>query len=85
MTLPLTLPGVIAGCLLVFIPAMGEFVIPALVGGADTLMIGRVVFEEFFFNRDWPVAATVAVLLLAILVGPIALFQRYERESEGAP
>ena len=85
VTLPLSLPGVIGGCLLVFIPAMGEFVIPALVGGADTLMIGRVVFEEFFFNRDWPVAATVAVLLLAILVGPIVLFQRYERESEGAP
>jgi putrescine transport system permease protein len=84
VTLPLSMPGVIAGCLLVFIPAMGEFVIPALLGGADTLMIGRVVFEEFFFNRDWPIAATVAVLLLALLVGPIALFQRYERAEDAS-
>lgn len=83
VTLPLSTPGVVAGCLLVFIPAMGEFVIPALLGGADTLMIGRVVFEEFFFNRDWPVSATVAVLLLILLVGPIALLQRYERSEGG--
>jgi putrescine transport system permease protein len=81
VTLPLSLPGVVAGCLLVFIPAMGEFVIPALLGGADTLMIGRVVYDEFFLNRDWPVAATVAVLLLAILVGPILLFQRTESQG----
>jgi len=81
VTLPLALPGTIAGCLLVFIPAMGEFVIPALLGGADTLMIGRVVYEEFFFNRDWPVAATVAVLLLLLLVGPIVLLQRYQEED----
>jgi putrescine transport system permease protein len=84
VTLPLSMPGVIAGCLLVFIPAMGEFVIPALLGGPDTLMIGRVVYEEFFFNRDWTVAAAVAVVLLALLVGPIAIFQRYERESGAA-
>jgi putrescine transport system permease protein len=83
VTLPLSLPGVIAGCLLVFIPAMGEFVIPALLGGPGSLMIGRVVYEEFFFNRDWTVAAAIAVLLLLLLVAPIALFQRYERESEG--
>ncbi len=83
ITLPLSMPGVVAGCLLVFIPAMGEFVIPALLGGADTLMIGRVVFEEFFFNRDWPVSAAVAIVLLALLVGPIALLQRYERSEEG--
>jgi putrescine transport system permease protein len=83
VTLPLSMPGIVAGCLLVFIPAMGEYVIPALLGGADTLMIGRVVFEEFFFNRDWPVAATVAVLLLAILVGPMALLQRSERSEGG--
>jgi ABC-type spermidine/putrescine transport system permease subunit I len=81
VTLPLSLPGVVAGCLLVFIPAMGEFVIPALLGGADTLMIGRVVYDEFFLNRDWPVAATVAVLLIAILVGPILLFQRTESQG----
>jgi len=85
VTLPLSLPGVVAGCLLVFIPAMGEFVIPALLGGADTLMIGRVVYDEFFLNRDWPVAATVAVLLLAILVGPILLFQRAESRGGAAP
>jgi putrescine transport system permease protein len=84
VTLPLSMPGVIAGCLLVFIPAMGEFVIPALLGGPDTLMIGRVVYEEFFFNRDWTVAAAVAVVLLALLVGPMVIFQRYERESGGA-
>jgi putrescine transport system permease protein len=82
VTLPLSMPGVIAGCLLVFIPAIGEFVIPALLGGDDTLMIGRVVYDEFFLNRDWPVAATVAVLLLLILVVPIAIFQRYEAQQE---
>ena len=84
VTVPLSMAGIIAGCLLVFIPAMGEFVIPALLGGPDTLMIGRVVYEEFFFNRDWTVAAAVAVLLLAILLVPIAIFQRYESQSEGA-
>jgi putrescine transport system permease protein len=82
VTLPLSLPGVIAGCLLVFIPAIGEFVIPALLGGDDTLMIGRVVYDEFFLNRDWPVASTVAVLLLLLLLVPIAIFQRYESEGE---
>jgi putrescine transport system permease protein len=82
VTLPLSLPGVIAGCLLVFIPAIGEFVIPALLGGDDTLMIGRVVYDEFFLNRDWPVASTVAVLLLLLLLVPIAIFQRYEGQEE---
>jgi putrescine transport system permease protein len=84
VTLPLSLPGVIAGCLLVFIPAIGEFVIPALLGGDDTLMIGRVVYDEFFLNRDWPVASAVAVLLLLLLLVPIAIFQRYEARSEAA-
>jgi len=83
VTLPLSLPGVVAGCLLVLIPAMGEFVIPALLGGSDSLMIGRVVYDEFFLNRDWPVAAAVAVLLLLLLVGPIALFQRTQAREEG--
>ncbi|MCC7411937.1 MAG: ABC transporter permease subunit [Gammaproteobacteria bacterium] len=75
VTLPLSLPGIVAGCLLVFIPAMGEFVIPVLLGGPDSLMIGRVLYDEFFVNRDWPLAAAAAVVLLAILVAPIVLFQ----------
>jgi putrescine transport system permease protein len=83
VTLPLSIPGVMAGCLLVFIPAMGEYVIPALLGGEDTLMIGRVVYDEFFLNRDWPVAATVAVLLLGLLVVPMALFQRTQGDEDG--
>jgi len=82
ITLPLSVPGIIAGCLLVFIPAMGEFVIPALLAGPDTLMIGRVLFDEFYFNRDWPVAAAVAVVLLLLLVVPIMLFQRFQLREE---
>ena len=78
VTLPLAMPGIIAGCLLVFIPALGEFVIPALVGGMDTLMIGRTLYDEFFFNRDWPLASAVAVILLFILILPIMLFQRFQ-------
>ncbi|MDF1856337.1 ABC transporter permease subunit [Pseudooceanicola sp.] len=86
ITLPLSKNGVIAGCFLVFIPAVGEFVIPSLLGGSRTLMIGKVLWEEFFSNRDWPVASAVAVVLLLILVIPIVLFQRQEqkqREAEG--
>ena len=75
--LPLTLPGVIAGCLLVFIPAVGEFVIPALLGGPDQLMMGKVLWTEFFRNRDWPVAASIAILLLAIVTLPI-IYARYQ-------
>ena len=75
--LPLTLPGVIAGSLLVFIPAVGEFVIPALLGGPDQLMMGKVLWTEFFRNRDWPVAAAIAMLLLAILTVPI-IYARYQ-------
>jgi len=75
VTLPLSLPGVIAGALLVFIPAVGEFVIPDLMGGPDTLMIGRVLWNEFFTNRDWPLASAVAIVLLIVLVAPIMLFQ----------
>ena len=78
VTLPLSMPGVFAGCLLVFIPATGEFVIPALLGGPDTLMIGRVLFDEFFVNRDWPVASSVAIILLILLVAPIMAFQHHE-------
>lgn len=76
VTVRLSLPGVIAGCLLVFIPATGEFVIPSLLGGSETLMIGQTLWNEFFTNRDWPIASAVAVLLVLILVVPMALFQR---------
>ncbi len=81
VTLPLSKPGLIAGCLLVFIPAIGEFVIPALLGGSDTLMIGRVLWDEFFVSRDWPVASAVSVVLLLILILPIVWFQRTETRS----
>ncbi|MEZ5924334.1 MAG: ABC transporter permease subunit [Hyphomicrobiaceae bacterium] len=83
ITFPLSLPGVIAGCFLVFIPAVGEFVIPDLLGGSDTLMIGKVMWEEFFSNRDWPAASAVAVILLLILVVPIVLFQNQQQKSQG--
>ena len=81
ITLPLSASGIIAGCLLVFIPAIGEYVIPALLGGPDSLMIGRQLFNEFFENRDWPVASAVATILLFILVIPIMLFQRFQITS----
>jgi putrescine transport system permease protein len=81
VTLPQSLPGIVAGCLLVFIPAVGEFVIPDLLGGTGTLMIGKVLWDEFFLNSDWPLASAVAVCLLVLLVGPIALFQRQQAKS----
>jgi len=81
VTLPLSLPAVLAGCLLVFIPAVGEFVIPELMGGPDTLMIGKVLWSEFFSNRDWPMSAALAVVLLAALVGPIMMFQWRQRHD----
>ena len=84
ITLPLSVPGIIAGSLLVFIPAVGEFVIPELLGGPNTLMIGRVLWNEFFANRDWPVASAVAIAILLLLVIPIMIFQHYQvREAEG--
>jgi putrescine transport system permease protein len=83
VTLPLSVPGIVAGSLLVFIPAVGEYVIPSLLGRTDQLMIGRVLSDEFFANRDWPVASAVAVLMLLLLVLPIVLFQRVQgRELE---
>ncbi len=82
VTLPLAMPGIIAGSLLVFIPALGEYVIPALLGGLDTLMIGHTLYEEFFVNRDWPLACAVAVVLLSILILPIVLFQHFQQETE---
>jgi putrescine transport system permease protein len=83
ITLPLSMPGVIAGSMLVFIPAVGEFVIPRLLGGTDSLMIGRVLWDEFFSNRDWPVASAVAICLLLVLVVPIMIFQRYQLREVG--
>jgi putrescine transport system permease protein len=77
VTLPLSIPGVIAGSMLVFIPAVGEFVIPSLLGGPNQLMIGRVLWDEFFGNHDWPVASAVAIAFLLLLVGPIAIYQYY--------
>jgi putrescine transport system permease protein len=77
VTLPLSLPGIIAGCMLVFIPAIGEYVIPALLGGPDTLMIGRVLWDEFFSARDWPVAAAVAIVMLFLVVAPVMWLQDY--------
>ncbi len=85
VTVPLSKNGIIAGCFLVFIPVIGEFVIPSLLGGSRTLMIGKVLWEEFFNNRDWPVASAVAVILLLILIVPIVLFQinqQKQREAE---
>jgi putrescine transport system permease protein len=81
ITLPLSIPGIIAGFMLVFIPAVGEFVIPDLLGGSKTLMIGKTLWNEFFANRDWPVSSAVAVVLLLILVVPIAWFQQYQAKS----
>ena len=85
VTWPLARPGIIAGCLLVFIPAIGEYVIPYLLGGPESLLIGRVLFDEFFVNRDWPLASAVAIVLLLLLVVPIVLLQRYQaRDQENA-
>jgi len=85
VTWPLARAGVIAGCLLVFIPAMGEYVIPYLLGGPESLLIGRVLFDEFFVNRDWPLAASVAIVLLLLLVVPIVMLQRSQTgEAETA-
>lgn len=81
ITLPLTKSGIIAGSMLVFIPAVGEFVIPELLGGPDSLLIGRVLWQEFFNNRDWPVASAVAVIMLIILMVPIIWFYRYQRRE----
>ncbi|MBD3666142.1 ABC transporter permease subunit [Sulfitobacter sp. TSTF-M16] len=83
VTLPLTIPGIVAGCLLVFIPATGEYVIPDLLGGGNVQMIGRVLFNEFSRNSDWPVAAAVAIVLLFLLVLPIMVFQYFQGRSSG--
>ncbi|WP_337266145.1 ABC transporter permease subunit [Oryzifoliimicrobium ureilyticus] len=84
VTFPLSIPGVVAGCMLVFIPAVGEYVIPDLLGGSETLMIGKTLWTEFNANRDWPVSSAVATILLLILVVPIVLFQRMQAKAEEA-
>lgn len=81
VTLPLSKNGIIAGAMLVFIPVVGEYVIPELLGGSDTIMIGKVLWQEFFNNRDWPVASALAVVMILILIVPIALFHRYQNKE----
>ena len=81
ITVPLSKSGIIAGSMLVFIPCVGEFVIPELLGGPQTLMIGRVLWDEFFSNNDWPMAATVAVVMVLMIIVPLALFNKYQAES----
>ena len=82
ITVPLSVPGIVAGCMLVFIPAVGEFVIPDLLGGSQTLMIGKTLWNEFFANRDWPVASAVAIVLLLVLVVPIMFFQQAQAKAQ---
>jgi putrescine transport system permease protein len=82
VTVPLSARGVIAGVLLCFIPIVGEFVIPDLLGGSDTMMIGQTLWTEFFANRDWPVASAVAIVLLVLLVGPILLYERLQEQGQ---
>jgi len=82
VTLPLSRRGIIAGCLLVFIPAVGEFVIPDLLGGSDSLMIGRTIWNDFFANRDWPTASAAAIVLLLLLLGPLLLAERLRLKDE---
>ena len=81
MTVPLSLPGIVAGALLCFIPIVGEFVIPDLLGSSSTAMIGQTLWMEFFANRDWPVASALAIVLLAILVPPILIYRQREARA----
>lgn len=81
ITVPLSQRGIVAGAMLVFIPCVGEFVIPELLGGPQTLMIGRVLWDEFFSNNDWPMAATVAVVMVLLIIVPLALFNKHQAES----
>ena len=84
VTVPLSKAGIIAGSMLVFIPCVGEFVIPELLGGPETLMIGRVVWDEFFSNNDWPMASAVAVVMVLLIIVPLALFNKYQAEAQEA-
>src|SRR6185369_14106619 len=82
VTVPLSMAGIIAGSMLVFILCVGEFVIPELLGGPQTLMIGRVMWDEFFSNNDWPMASTVAVVMILLIIVPLAVFNRYQAEAQ---
>ena len=82
VTVPLSKAGIIAGSMLVFIPCIGEFVIPELLGGPQTLMIGRVLWDEFFSNNDWPMASTVAVVVILLIIVPLAVFNRYQAQAQ---
>lgn len=82
ITLPQSLPGLLAGAMLVFIPVMGEFVIPDLLGGPDTLMLGKMMWTEFFSNKDWPLASALASVLLVVLIVPFVLLRHFERKAE---
>jgi len=84
ITVPLSKAGIIAGAMLVFIPCVGEYVIPELLGGPETLMIGRVIWDEFFSNNDWPMASTVAVVMILLIIVPLAVFGKYQAESQEA-
>ena len=82
VTVPLSKAGIIAGSMLVFIPCIGEFVIPELLGGPETLMIGRVIWDEFFSNNDWPMASTVAVVMVLLIIVPLAIFSKFQAEAQ---
>ncbi len=82
VTVPLSRAGIIAGAMLVFIPCVGEYVIPELLGGPETLMIGRVMWDEFFANNDWPMASSVAVVMILLIIVPLALFNKYQAEAQ---
>ena len=82
VTVPLSKAGIIAGSMLVFIPCVGEYVIPELLGGPETLMIGRVIWDEFFSNNDWPMASSVAVVMILLIIVPLALFNKYQAEAQ---
>jgi putrescine transport system permease protein len=82
VTVPLSKAGIIAGSMLVFIPCVGEYVIPELLGGPETLMIGRVIWDEFFANNDWPMASTVAVVMILLIIVPLAVFNKYQAEAQ---
>ena len=82
VTVPLSRAGIIAGSMLVFIPCVGEYVIPELLGGPETLMIGRVMWDEFFSNNDWPMASSVAVVMILLIIVPLALFNKYQAEAQ---
>ncbi|MQA41890.1 ABC transporter permease subunit [Rugamonas aquatica] len=85
ITVPLSKSGIIAGTMLVFIPAVGEYVIPELLGGPETLMIGRQLWDEFFTNNDWPLASSVTVVVILLILVPMAIFNKYKAEQEARP